>query len=291
MTGLTCGCNGQDGKDGYPDPTPDFTDEEQYTAMPIPASTGKDQPAGHAGAWDRAALIALAALAFALSYNALRQTAAAARVQGPLTYAFPLIIDGFIAYGVRALLILRRARFLARAYAWLLFTTATAASTWANVLHGVRLNQQSPAVNNLRLSDRVVGALAVIAPLALAGVVHLYILITRETNTVPAGGKPKALPEWESKDGAAVGSDEAESETQADVDDGNTARREPSRRVGRPPSASLDELITHARPLFTTHESPSRALVRDTIRAAGHSVSEDRLTQVMTALRGDHRRP
>ena len=41
-----------------------------------PAST--DHGAGRVGIWDRAALIALAALAFALSYNALRQTAAAA---------------------------------------------------------------------------------------------------------------------------------------------------------------------------------------------------------------------
>lgn len=261
--------------------------------MPHPHAT--DQPVGQAGIWDRLALIALAAFAFALSYSALRQTAAAAHVQDPLTYAFPLIIDGFIAYGVRALLILRRARFLARAYAWLLFTSATAASTWANVLHAVRLNQQSPATDNLHLSDRVVGALAVIAPLALGGVVHLYILITRETNTAHnggnGGGQQDAAPEPAPVEKAVPETGEADLEPRADVDHGETAQREPSRRVGRPPSASLDELITRARPLFTTHESPSRALVRDTIRAAGHSVSEDRLTQVMTALRGDQRRP
>ncbi|MEV6005808.1 DUF2637 domain-containing protein [Streptomyces sp. NPDC051976] len=272
--------------------------------MPNPAPT--EQPAGRAGAWDRAALIALAALAFALSYNALRQTAAAARVQGPLTYAFPLIIDGFIAYGVRALLILRRAHILARAYAWLLFTAATAASTWANVLHGIRLNQQSPTVEHLRLSDHVVGALAVIAPLALAGVVHLYILITRET---AAPLQPKAdLPEASTDISSPTPPEPTPTERDAILSKTDLPPREPdqtqaetgpdrggdrpgpARRMGRPPSAELDDLITLARPLFTLHEKPTRALVRDHIRGEGHSISEDRLTQVMTALDADRHR-
>jgi hypothetical protein len=70
--------------------------------------------------------------------------AVAIHVRGFLTYPFPLLIDGFIAYGVRALIILRGAPFRARLYVWALFGTATAASTWANALHAVRLNEQAP---------------------------------------------------------------------------------------------------------------------------------------------------
>ncbi|WP_405889784.1 DUF2637 domain-containing protein [Streptomyces sp. NBC_00133] len=130
------------------------------------------------GAWDRLAIVALGAAGCALSYDALQQMAVAIHVRGLLTYLFPLVIDGFIAYGVRALLVLSTAPLRARAYVWLLFGTATTASIWANALHAVRLNQQT-SHDGLRLGDTVVAVLSTLAPLALAGAVHLYILITR----------------------------------------------------------------------------------------------------------------
>ncbi|MFG3363519.1 DUF2637 domain-containing protein [Streptomyces sp. NPDC048156] len=129
--------------------------------------------------WDRAAIVALGGAGCALSYDALQQMANAIHVRGPLTFVFPLVIDGFIAYGVRALLVLRTSSFAARLYVWMLFGTATAASIWANALHAVRLNQQRPEGGGLRLGDVTVGALSTLAPLALAGAVHLYILIAR----------------------------------------------------------------------------------------------------------------
>jgi hypothetical protein len=129
--------------------------------------------------WDRAVVIALGGAGCALSYDALQQMAVAIHVRGPLTYLFPLVIDGFIAYGIRALLVLRTAPLRSRLYVWMLFGTATAASIWANALHAVRLNQQAPVTEGLRLSDTVVAVLSTIAPLALAGAVHLYILIAR----------------------------------------------------------------------------------------------------------------
>lgn len=67
--------------------------------------------------------------------------AVAIHIRGFLTYLFPLVIDGFIAYGIRALLVLRDAPLRARLYVWTLFGTATAASIWANALHAVRLNE------------------------------------------------------------------------------------------------------------------------------------------------------
>ena len=133
----------------------------------------------HVTGWDRAVVIALGAAGCALSYDALQQMAVAIHVRGPLTYLFPLVIDGFIAYGIRALLVLRDAPLRSRLYVWMLFGTATAVSVWANALHAVRLNQQQPTGAGLRLSDTVVAVLSTVAPLALAGAVHLYILIAR----------------------------------------------------------------------------------------------------------------
>ncbi|MFJ8107967.1 DUF2637 domain-containing protein [Streptomyces sp. NPDC096132] len=140
--------------------------------------------------WDRAAIVALGGAGCALSYDALQQMATAIHVRGPLTFLFPLVIDGFIAYGVRALLVLRTASFAARLYVWTLFGTATAASIWANALHAVRLNQQHPGGGGLRLGDVTVGALSTLAPLALAGAVHLYILIARRVTEAGHHGHP-----------------------------------------------------------------------------------------------------
>jgi len=140
--------------------------------------------------WDRAAIVALGGAGCALSYDALQQMAIAIHIRGLLTYVFPLVIDGFIAYGVRALLVLRAAPLAARCYVWMLFGTATAASIWANALHAVRLNQQRPDGTGLRLGDVTVGILSTLAPLALAGAVHLYILIARRVTESAVSGYP-----------------------------------------------------------------------------------------------------
>ncbi len=134
--------------------------------------------------WDRIAIILLGVAGCALSYDALRQMATAVHVRHQLTYLFPVVIDGFIAYGVRALLVLREAPLPARLYAWALFIAATAASIWANGLHALDLNQ--PGTVALHLDDTTVTVLSAIAPLALAGATHLHILITRYGGTDPA---------------------------------------------------------------------------------------------------------
>ncbi|OKI06433.1 DUF2637 domain-containing protein [Streptomyces sp. CB02056] len=141
-------------------------------------ATTTNPTTAHVTGWDRAVVIALGAAGCALSYDALQQMAIAIHVRGLLTYLFPIIVDGFIAYGVRALLVLRTALLRARAYVWTLFGAATGTSLWANALHAVRLNEQK-ATSGLRLGDTVVAVLSTIAPLALAGAVHLYILIAR----------------------------------------------------------------------------------------------------------------
>ena len=165
------------------------------TAIAIPPA---HTPSARVTLWDRLAAALLGVLGFVLSYDALRQMAGATHVRGPLTYLFPIIVDGFIAYGVRALLVLREARWSARAYAWTLFAGATATSVWANALHAVRLNELPTTGSGLRLTDTVVCVLSTLAPLALGGAVHLYILIARHGHdTTTATGEQKALPRTE----------------------------------------------------------------------------------------------
>lgn len=127
----------------------------------------------------RLGIALLGAIGFALSYDALRQMALAIHIRGPLTYAFPLVIDGFIAIGICALIILRTAPLRSRLYVWALVGTATVTSIWANALHAIHLNHRT----QLHLDDVTVGALSAIAPLALAGAVHLYLVIRRHLAT------------------------------------------------------------------------------------------------------------
>ncbi|MFD4256442.1 DUF2637 domain-containing protein [Streptomyces sp. NPDC058534] len=148
----------------------------------------------------RLGIALLAVFAFALSYDALRQMGVAIHIRGLLTYAFPLVIDGFIAVGVGALLMLRTAPWYSRLYVWLLVGVATMTSIWANAVHAVRLNQQARQGNGLRLDDITVGGLSAIAPLALAGAVHLYIVVHHHPTTGPsdpgaAEGSEAATPQ------------------------------------------------------------------------------------------------
>ncbi|MEU6295281.1 DUF2637 domain-containing protein [Streptomyces erythrochromogenes] len=130
--------------------------------------------------WDRTAIVLLGAAGFAFSYDALRQIAIAIHARETLSYLFPLFIDGFIAYGVRAIVLLRHQPFLSRLYTWFLFLAATAASLGANALHAITLNRgPQSAQSALHLTDSVVAVLSMLAPLALAGSVHLYILMAR----------------------------------------------------------------------------------------------------------------
>ncbi len=211
-----------------------------------------------ATAWDHAAILTLGAAGCGLSYDALQQMAVAIHVRGFLTYLFPLLIDGFIAYGVRALIILRGAPFRARLYVWALFGTATAASTWANALHAVRLNQQTTS-GALQLSDLTVGILSTLAPLALAGAVHLRILITRETGSEAAA----------SAGASAVVDEEPKSQAPG----------------GRPADAPVDRIVEIGRAAAAEQGRLSRAVVRQAVKDEGLKLGGERLTKAMKILR------
>ncbi|MFC1403224.1 MULTISPECIES: DUF2637 domain-containing protein [Streptacidiphilus] len=148
--------------------------------------------------WDRLAIVGLGATGFASSYDALRQMALAIHTREALSWAFPIFIDGFIAYGIRALMLLRHSNRGARVYTWFLFLAATGASLWANVLHAVTLNNEVRATaGGLHLGDWAVGVLSMLAPLALAGSVHLFIIMARTAESVPddTGGRPGQVDE------------------------------------------------------------------------------------------------
>ncbi|MFJ6459757.1 DUF2637 domain-containing protein [Streptomyces sp. NPDC091387] len=162
-----------------------------HTHIDMAAGTERQESYSLRGmtAWDRSAIILLGAAGFAFSYDALRQIALAIHARETLSYLFPVFIDGFIAYGVRAIVLLRHQRFAARLYAWFLFLAATGASLGANALHAITLNDSPQAGRSaLHLTDSVVGVLSMLAPLALAGSVHLYILMARTAErAVPDG--------------------------------------------------------------------------------------------------------
>ncbi|MCZ4120815.1 DUF2637 domain-containing protein [Streptomyces sp. H39-S7] len=257
--------------------------------------TATAPPPARIQGWDRAAIFALGAAGCALSCDALQQMAVAIHVRGILTYLFPLVIDGFISYGVRALLVLRTAPFAARLYVWTLFGSATAASIWANALHAVRINQQHHPVSGLRLGDTTVGTLSVLAPLALAGAVHLYILIARH----PAG-----TPEQESRpseqDSGPPHAPHVEPLRTAATDTPTKAQQLPLtatpselplplpadiRRIGRPPGAEMGELMVLARRAAAEEGKSSRKVVRDAVRNAGLTLGGERLTELMNRLR------
>ncbi|MER7336763.1 DUF2637 domain-containing protein [Streptomyces sp. NPDC000075] len=258
--------------------------------------------------WDRAAVVALGAAGCALSYDALQQMATAIHVRGYLTAVFPLVIDGFIAYGVRALLVLRTASLAARCYVWLLFGTATSASIGANALHAVRLNQQT-AGTGLRLGDTTVGLMSTLAPLALAGAVHLYILIARRVTELPVRDD---LNDAGQSAHPLTGSVPQPQHTHTGGDDqGGQPVTRPApvtRRVHakvtvpadepRPDTAATghqdttpvtDALLPIARRAVAEADRITRQVVADAVRGQGLPLSNDRLTVLMSQLRSEAR--
>lgn len=260
----------------------------------------------------RAGIGLLGAIGFALSYDALRQTAAAIHIRGLLTYAFPLVIDGFIAIGIVALLILRTAPVHARLYVWTLVGLATATSIWANALHAVRLNEQAQHDAGLHLDDVTVGVLSAIAPLALAGAVHLYLVIRRHPTerhnpsdrhnaanrhnhaeerasaisyTSGTRPQPTPLPQPPQQVSADVESAVAE--------DGKKALAAPPPHTktgaqGRQPSASMEELLAIGRTAPRGRGGQvSRRNVEAAIRSAGHRIGKDRLTEATRVLQDE----
>ncbi|MFF3330282.1 DUF2637 domain-containing protein [Streptomyces sp. NPDC002888] len=275
----------------------------------MPSSTATTPAAIPGTAAIQLGIVLLGAIGFALSYDALRQMAVAIHVRGLLTYAFPLVIDGFIAIGVGALLILRTAPLHSRLYVWALVGIATVTSIWANALHAVRLNQQTRQGNGLHLDDLTVGALSAIAPLALAGAVHLYLVIRRQPTTerprlqedaatyrhVDAARsrdgteqRRQPTPGESGPDQETTALESAANDVAAGTADVADALEPSAKSKGRQPSATMDDLLAIGR---TAHRGRSgrisRRNVEAAIRAKGHTIGKDRLTEATRRLQAE----
>ncbi|GGX62418.1 DUF2637 domain-containing protein [Streptomyces hiroshimensis] len=229
------------------------------------------------------ALLALAA--FALSYDALRQMAAASHIHQVLTYAFPLVIDGFIAIGIGALLVLRTSPLRPRLYVSALVGIATGTSIWANVLHAVRLNEQTRR-SGLALDDITVGVISAIAPLALAGAVHLYLLVQRR----PTQTEPYEEPSHIAASGATTTPEPAPVSDVAPDATYQVAqpKKRPAGRPGQQPSATLEQAIEIGRtaPLGRGGHV-SRRHIEKAIRDKGFGIGRERLDEVKGFLQDE----
>ncbi|WP_432103728.1 DUF2637 domain-containing protein [Streptomyces sp. bgisy091] len=220
----------------------------------------------------------LAVAAFALSYDALRQMAAASHIHRALTYAFPLVIDGFIAIGIGALLILRTAPLSARLYVSALVGVATATSIWANVLHAVRLNQQTRHTS-LALDDITVGVISAIAPLALAGAVHFYLLVAR---------RPTATDRHNSDDRHEPGAEHTIGELAPPHTTDTDVPQQPGKPGGKQSSVSLEQAVAIGRTApLGRGDSVSRRNVEKAIRDNGFGMSRARLDKVKDLLQAE----
>ncbi|WP_375546698.1 DUF2637 domain-containing protein [Streptomyces gossypii] len=243
----------------------------------------------------RTGIILLAAVGFALSYDALRQMAVAAHIRGPLTYLFPLVIDGFIAIGVVALLILRTAPLHSRLYVWTLLGLATLTSIWANALHAIRLNERT----RLHLDNATVGALSAIAPLALA--VHLYLVINRHlaANTAVAAS-PSATTHGETatpEPSDPVRHEETHRSHAAPTAEGSgepahaakgatatpTTDKAVPKKAGRKTTAPDKVLWSTARAIGAEHGTVPRTTLEAAIRTQGYTIQKDRAKEIAKA--------
>jgi hypothetical protein len=258
-----------------------------------PALTPEPARRRRARPLDSLAILLLGGSACTLSFDALRQVALAAHVRPVLAYLFPIIIDGFIGYGVRAVLLLRDAPPSARRYAWTLFAAASAASLWANALHAIRLN--SPGTHTLVLGNAPVAVLSTIAPLALGGATHLHILISRHAPASSPEPAPAETPAPTAQAIPAAASTTRHTGARAETSGRKAAsprRTTPNRprtrtssgRPGRRADATIDELAAVIARTHPDSGQVSRAAAREAVQAAGLSAGNDRITQAIARL-------
>jgi hypothetical protein len=149
-----------------------------------------------------------------------------------------------------------------------------------------------------------VGILSAVAPLALAGAVHLYIVIRRhpappqqpgsaigieavgDHRANDSGGACPPAPPEISRDLAARTAVSAEPDSDGEIP-ARTAP--PPRRAGRPPNASLEELVAMGRPVVERVGQVDRDAIAEEIREVqGRKVSNDRLQKVINILADEH---
>ena len=266
--------------------------------MSSPAPTAPASVRG--GRTIRVGIVLLATVGFALSYDALRQMAVASHVRGLLTYFFPLVIDGFIAIGIAALIILRGAPLRSRLYVWALVGVATLTSIGANVVHAVGLNEGT----RLYLNNVTVGALSGIAPLALAGAVHLYLVMNRHLGGNGAMAEASSTPPAESatpRQDRQIRHEQAKDANTAPPAKANiastpeakpatamtpTAKKAP--KTGqRKRTVPAQELMAIARAMGAETGQVSRPALEKAVRAKGYTINKDDAQKTADIVRAE----
>ncbi|MDH6119363.1 hypothetical protein ABH930_000605 [Kitasatospora sp. GAS204A] len=97
---------------------------------------------------------------------------------------------------------------------------------------------------------------------------------------------PKPQPEL----GQASDDDQAEPSAAVDSPSADREPTEPRKRTGRPPRASMDELLAVARPAVA-EDGVSVAVVKEALRESGLPISSERFTKLMKLLRAEQTGP
>ena len=126
-------------------------------------------------------VLAVTAVAFALSYNAVRDIALAAGVTASLARLYPAILNAVFAVACAAALTLRDARWWARGYAWLSVLVTGALIGAAGAYHAM----------GLRMPHKVAAGTVAALPVALVLLgFSLWLSMLRHTR----GGHTAATP-------------------------------------------------------------------------------------------------
>lgn len=115
-----------------------------------------------------------------LSWSALTSFAGAARIAPAITWVYPVVVDGLMAVGTVAALVLRRAPLRTRAYVWVMIGASIAVSVAGNAAHASGTQVLPP------------GAAAVASAVpaaALAASLHLLVVITRSLSRNTTSGE------------------------------------------------------------------------------------------------------
>ncbi|MEU2712158.1 DUF2637 domain-containing protein [Streptomyces sp. NPDC007205] len=235
-------------------------------------------------------IVALTISGFWLSYAHLAEVAGQHGLRSSPTrrWAWPATLDAFIVAGE---LLMLRAGLRRVTDRWAIALTATG-SVGSIALNVAGVNGTGSA-GTVPLLDYVVAAVPPTAALLAFGVLMRQI---HQLVDQPAGHPepaPVHAPEPPVTAPATLAESPAEP-AQLTVPPTAVAARptEPASKVaerrprgGRPPSATLDELVEIGRIALAEHGTLTRSLLRKAIKAKGLTISSERQTDVMTTLR------
>ncbi|MGW1165458.1 DUF2637 domain-containing protein [Streptomyces sp. NPDC002550] len=234
-------------------------------------------------------IVALTISGFWLSYAHLAEVAGQHGLRNSPTrrWAWPATLDAFIVAGE---LLMLRAGLRRVTDKWAIALTATG-SVGSIALNVAGVNGTGSA-GTAPLLDYVVAAVPPTAALLAFGVLmrQIHQLVDQPAGypdlPVQAPEPPVTAPTTLAEPPAAPVQPTAPPTavpTQPTEPPSEIAESRP--RGGRPPSATLDELVEIGRITLAEHGTLTRSLLRKTVKAKGLTISSERQTDVMTTLR------